>query len=307
MRLIRGLHNLKNKLTKGAVATIGNYDGVHIGHQQILSRLKQKSKELKIPSVVIIFEPQPEEFFTNNKSLRLTSLREKVYLFTKYDIDYTLVLSFNSHFSCMTADYFIQKVLIETINIKYLITGDDFSFGHNRSGDSSLLNKFLTVEKIPSFRIDGVRVSSSFIRTCLMQGNLKVAAEFLGRSYLISGRVIHGDHFGRKLGFPTANICLAGRDLPLEGVFCVNVYGLEKKPLLGVANIGFRPTVSGKFRSFEIHIINFNSNIYGKRIEIEFCDKIRDERKFASLEELKLQIKKDIQSLITHMHPVGVE
>lgn len=305
MHLIRGLHNLRNQLDSGCVATIGNYDGVHLGHRQILLRLQQKSKELKIPSVVIIFEPQPEEFFTNNKSLRLTrrltrrltSLREKICLFAKYDIDYVLVLSFNSYFSYMTANHFAQKVLSEAMHIKYLIIGDDFSFGYNREGDFSLLNKFLIVEKIPSFKIDGVRVSSSFIRMSLMQGNLKVATEFLGRPYLVGGRVIRGDRLGRKLGFPTANICLARRELPLKGVFSVKVHGLEKKPLLGVANIGVRPTVLGKFRSFEIHIINFNSNIYGKRIEIEFCRKIRDERKFASLEELKLQIANDLHSI----------
>jgi riboflavin kinase / FMN adenylyltransferase len=189
MHLIRGLHNLKKQFTNGCVATIGNYDGVHLGHQQILARLKEKAKELKLPTLVIIFEPQPEEFFGDYKSVRLTSLREKIFLFIQEHIDETLVLTFNQHLADITAKDFIEKVLIDSLHVRYLIIGDDFAFGRKRLGDFALLNKYanrgLKVEKMPPFRIEGVRVSSSFIRNVLLQGNLNTAAKFLGRPYQI--------------------------------------------------------------------------------------------------------------------------
>jgi riboflavin kinase/FMN adenylyltransferase len=299
MRLIRGLNNLNaERFANGCVATIGNYDGVHFGHQQILKLLKKKSKELKVPAVIIIFEPQPEEFFTGDRSLRITSLREKMALFSEYKIDIVLVLAFNSHLASIPARQFIEKILVDALHVRYLIIGDDFSFGHKREGDFALLNQntsSMAVERMPAFKIEGLRVSSSFIRTALLQGNLKVATRFLGRPYLVSGRVVPGKHLGRDLGFPTANIHLVRRELPLEGVYAVKVYSGRKKPLSGVANIGFRPTISGKDKSFEVYVFNFNSDLYGKRIAIEFLEKIRDEQKFASLTELKLQIAADIK------------
>jgi riboflavin kinase/FMN adenylyltransferase len=299
IRLIRGLGNLRaEQFTNGCVATIGNYDGVHLGHQQIFQCLKKKSEELKVPAVVITFEPQPEEFFTGDRSLRLTSLREKISLFSEYKIDAVLVLAFNSHLASITAVQFIEKILVDDLHVRYLIIGDDFSFGHKCEGDFALLNQNVAgmeVERIPAFKIEGLRVSSSFVRTALLQDNLKVATRFLGRPYRVSGRVVYGSHLGRDLGFPTANIHLVGRELPLEGVYAVKVYSDQKKPLFGVANIGFRPTVSGKDKSFEVYIFNFNSDIYGKRIAVEFLEKIRDERKFASLAELKSQIAADIK------------
>jgi len=300
MRLIRGLYNLK-QFANGCVATIGNYDGVHLGHQQLLARLKEKSKELKIPAVVIIFEPQPVEFFTGDKSSRLTSLREKILIFAQYKIDAVLVLAFDAHFVGMTAKHFAKKILAEALHVRYLVIGDDFSFGHNREGTFALLKQYagsleLEIERMSTFKIEGVRVSSSFIRIALLQGNLKVATRFLGRPYRVTGRVVYGKQFGRDLGFPTANIHLVRRELPLEGVYAVKVCGIGEKPLLGVANIGFRPTASGKDKSFEVYILNFNVDIYGKRIAIEFYEKIRDEQRFASLEDLKLQIEKDVKT-----------
>jgi riboflavin kinase / FMN adenylyltransferase len=299
MLLIRGLHNLKEQFVNGCVVTIGNYDGLHLGHQQILIRLKKKSEELKIPSVVIIFEPQPEEFFTGDRSLRLTSLREKISLFSEHGVDTILVLAFNSHFVGVTAPQFIKKTIAEFLRAKYLIVGDDFSFGHKREGGYDLLNQCASsfgfeVERVPAVKIEGVRISSSFIRIALLQGNLTVATRLLGRPYKVSGRVIHGTGFGRDLGFPTANIYLTRRTLPLAGVYAVKIHDVEKKQLYGVVNIGSCPTFSKKSKSFEVYIFNFDANIYGKRITIEFCEKIRDEQKFSSLEKLALQIKKDI-------------
>lgn len=279
------------------VATIGNYDGVHLGHQQLLARLKQVSQELNLPSKVIVFEPQPEEFFTGNKILRLSSLREKVNIFASFGVNCVEILRFNHHLAVMTAPEFIKNILINRFKIKHLIIGDDFCFGHNRAGDFTLLNQYsheLSIEKISSFRLHDVRISSSLIRTALSIGNFILVNSFLARAYQICGRVIHGKNIGSSLGFPTANIDLGFRYLPLSGVYVVKVYGIENNSLLGVANIGFCPTFTNQHKKLEVHILNFNQQIYGKRVAVEFCRKIRDEKKFASAEELKLQIAKDV-------------
>lgn len=299
MKLIRGLHNLTTELIGGSVATIGNYDGVHLGHQEIIDFVKQKSCELKLPSVVVVFEPQPEEFFTGDKSQRLTSIREKILLLKQHGIDMVVLLPFNRHFAAITATQFIGKILVDSLQVRYLVVGDDFVFGHRREGDFSLLEQEAAsgkfqVTKMSSFKIDGVRVSSSLIRMALSCANFALAAKFLGRAYGVSGKVVHGMHFGRSLGFPTANIYLRWRELPFTGVYLVRVYDLASQPLFGLVNIGFRPTVSGKQKSFEVYILNFSSDIYRKRITVEFLKKIRDEQKFESVAELKLQIEKDL-------------
>lgn len=299
MRLIRGLYNLKQQLTNGSVVTIGNYDGVHLGHQQILAHLKEKSEELKVPAVVVVFEPQPEEFFTGDKSMRLTSLREKIDLIAQSGIDSVLILAFNAHLAGITAVQFIEKILFAALHVRYLMVGDDFAFGHRREGDFALLSYYaqqlgFKVERIASVKIEGVRVSSSFIRIALLQEKIKVATRFLGRPYRVSGRVIHGSGLGRDLVFPTANISLLHKELPLDGVYAVKIY-IGENSYYGVANVGFCPTVSGECKSFEVYIFNFDRDIYGKRITIEFEEKIRDEQKFTSFSGLKLQIKQDIK------------
>lgn len=279
------------------VATIGNYDGVHLGHQQLLARLKQVSQELNLPSKVIVFEPQPEEFFTGNKTLRLSSLREKVNIFASFGINSVEILRFNYNLANIMPSGFIEDILINKFKIKYLIIGDDFCFGHNRSGDAALLGQYnneLTIERVPSFRLHGVRVSSSLVRTALAAGDFTKVNSFLGRPYQVCGRVVHGRNIGSSLGFPTANIDLGFRYLPLSGVYVVKVYGIEDNSLLGVANIGFCPTFTNQHKKLEVHVLNFNQQIYGKRVVVEFCRKIRDEKKFASVEELKLQIAKDV-------------
>ncbi|MBU0745100.1 MAG: bifunctional riboflavin kinase/FAD synthetase [Gammaproteobacteria bacterium] len=300
MQLIRGLHNLKSTLVSGSVVTIGNYDGVHLGHRKILNFVKEKSIALNLPSVVVIFEPQPEEFFAQDQALRLTSLREKIFGLSQCGMDKVVLLPFNRHFATISAMSFVAEVLICLLHVKYLVVGDDFVFGHRREGGFSLLEREAVaggfgVTQIPSFKIDGVRVSSSLIRAALLSDNFDLAAKFLGRPYSVNGRVIHGEHRGRDLGFPTANIHLNRPELPLTGVYLVKVFGLKPSPLFGLANIGFRPTVSGKQKSFEVYIFEFNANIYGKRITVEFCKKIRDEKKFESVTELQAQIKKDLE------------
>ena len=299
MQLVRGLHNVKSQFINGCVATIGNYDGVHLGHQEILNLVKKKSEELKLPSVVVIFEPQPEEFFTGGKSQRLSSLREKILLLRQQGVDKILLLPFNAHFTTITASQFIAEILVKVLHIRHLVIGDDFVFGHKRAGGFSLLQQEAVsggfqVTMVDSFKIDGVRISSSLIRIALLQGNLDIATKFLGRPYRVSGIVVHGDQLGRNLGFPTANICLKWRELPLAGVYTVKVYDLTPIPLLGISNIGFRPTVSSRQRLFEVYILDFSSDIYGKRATVEFCKRVRDEQKFSSLAELQLQIKKDV-------------
>ncbi len=299
MQLIRGLHNLKDELLRGSVVTIGNYDGVHLGHQEIISFVKRKSHELNLPSVVVIFEPQPEEFFTNDKSQRLTSIREKILLLGKYGIDKVLLLPFNAHFAAVTAEEFITEILVNSLQVRYLVVGDDFVFGHGRCGNFSLLEKQAAISKfqateMPSFKIGGVRVSSSLIRAALATGDFSLAEKFLGRPYEVSGRVVHGTHLGRALGFPTANIYLRWRELPFTGVYLVKVHDLAQVSLLGLVNIGFRPTVSGKQKSFEVYILDFNSDIYHKRITVEFVKKIREEQKFNTLADLQSQIENDL-------------
>lgn len=299
MRLICGLHNLKSEFINGCVATIGNYDGVHLGHQEILKLVKKKSAELMLPAVVVIFEPQPEEFFTADKSSRLTSLREKLCLFERLEVDKVLLLKFNSRLANLTANQFIIDILINALRVKYLVVGDDFVFGHKREGNYTLLKDDglaygFKVAKIPSYTIDGVRVSSSLIRAALFHRDLKLAVNLLGRPYMVSGRVVHGKHLGHSVGFPTANIYLKKRELPMTGVYVVKVYGLAPKPLFGITNIGVRPTFSGKHKSFEVYIFEFNADIYGKRITIEFYKRLRDELKFGSLAELRAQVQQDI-------------
>lgn len=293
MKLVLNQYNQSSDF----VATIGNYDGVHLGHQQLIARLKQLSQKLSLPSKVIVFEPQPEEFFTGNKTLRLASLREKADMLASLGINCIEVLRFNHHLASMMAPEFIKNILIDRFKVKHLIIGDDFCFGHNRSGDTVLLNQYkdeLTIEQIPSFRFHGTRISSSLIRTALSTSNFTLANSLLGRPYQVCGRITHGRNIGASLGFPTANIDLGFRYLPLSGVYVVKVYGIEDNSLLGVANIGFCPTFTNQHKKLEVHILNFNQQIYGKRVAVEFCQKIRDEQKFASVEELKLQIARDV-------------
>lgn len=302
MRIIRGLHALGKQFVAGCVATIGNYDGMHLGHQQIIEIVKEKSIELNLPAVMVMFEPQPEEFFVDAPLARLTSLREKSVLLEQYGIDNIVLLPFNSQLASINAVRFVTEILVNLLKVKYLAVGDDFVFGCQRAGDFSLLEKMsvgggFQVVEVPSFRIDGVRVSSSLIREALWSGNLAIASRLLGRDYRVSGKVEHGDQRGRTLGFPTANINLKRRKLPVVGVYIVKIYGLWISPLAplhGIANVGSRPTVVGKQRLLEVHILDFDADIYGQRIVIEFCKKIRDEQKFGSLERLQLQIKKDL-------------
>ena len=301
MELISGLHNLKPR-HQPCVATIGNFDGVHLGHQAVLGQLAEKGAALDLPTTLITFEPQPPEFFMRDKApARLTSFREKFVTLNRYAIDQVLVLQFNASLANMEAEEFIRRILIEGLNVRHLVVGDDFRFGRQRKGDFALLEQAgrehgFSVVSMTSFRVDGERVSSTGIRSALAEGDFDRAERLLGRHYHMTGIVAHGDKRGRQWGFPTANIRMQRKVIPLRGVFAVEVFGLEHEPVFGVANLGTRPTIDGMRTLLEVHLFDFSDDIYGKRINVVFRHKIRDEVRFDSFDELKEQIGHDVVS-----------
>lgn len=298
MELIRGLHNLRDK-HRNCVATIGNFDGVHRGHQAVIDQTAQRAKQLRLPSVVIIFEPQPQEFFQPDASPpRLTRLREKLIALSQCDIDRVLCLGFNRHLAGLTAEEFVDVVLVKGLSVQHLVVGDDFRFGQRRAGDFALLKNAgakygFEVANTHSFRLDKLRVSSTRIREALLGGNLELVALSLGRPYCMSGRVAHGDKRGRTIGFPTANIHLHRNETPVKGVYAIQMQGLPEGVVNGVANIGTRPTVDGVRTLLEVHLFDFDRDIYAAHVEVCFVRKLRDERRFESFEALKSQIHRD--------------
>ena len=293
-----------NKKTPLAL-TIGNFDGVHLGHQAMLSRLKHAANKLGIAACVMTFEPHPREFFAPDQApTRLTSFREKLEQLAKSDVDYVRVYRFNYDFAKINPEEFVSRLLQKELSVRWLLVGDDFRFGARRAGDFAMLNALsqqygYEVEEMPSFLIEGQRVSSSHIRQALNEGNLQTAGLFLGRPYSVSGHVIHGDKLGKKLGFPTANIQIKHNRPPLSGIFAVNVYGAVKsepsQALPGVASLGVRPTIYSNGKPvLEIHLFDFDQTIYGYHLQVDFLIKLRDEEKYPSLDILTQQIEKDI-------------
>ena len=314
MEIIRGLHNLSRQ-KHACVATIGNFDGVHRGHQHILVQLKEKAQASKLPSVVIIFEPQPQEYFAPQRApARLTRFRDKAEVIADCGIDKLLVIHFNHAFSQLSADEFVQQVLVAKLDVKYLQVGDDFQFGKGRSGNFASLVESgrqlgFQVDNTPTFELDNQRVSSTRIRQALEAGNMELTRTLLKRPYWMSGHVQHGDKRGRTIGFPTANVPLHRATPAVSGVFAVRLWGRdlgickvildrEDKPghqgVNGIANIGYRPTVDGKKGLLEVHLFDFDGDLYGKLVHVDFLHKIRDEMKFASFDLLKEQILKDV-------------
>jgi riboflavin kinase/FMN adenylyltransferase len=301
MELIRGLHNIKPK-HQGCVVTIGNFDGLHLGHQTLIKQLLVKSKTYNLPALVITFEPQPNEYFSPQEKVpRLMSFREKVEAVEALGIDRVLCIQFNEMIATQIAEVFVRKVLVEKLAAKYVLVGDDFHFGFKRMGNYSLLEQMgekyhFATACMSTFEIDHQRVSSTRIRGLLEQGEVQQAIKLLGHAYRIKGRIAHGDKKGRILGFPTANILLQRREIPLRGVFAVEVMGIADHPLAGVANIGVRPTLTNASRRLlEVHLLDFNEDIYGKKITISILEKFRDEMRFNSFDELKGQIQIDVE------------
>ena len=297
---IRGLHNLRPE-HKGSVATIGSFDGVHLGHQAILRQLIQVAREQNLPAVVIVFEPQPPEFFAGDKApARLMRMREKLEALWAAGVDKVLCLHFNQELRSLSAEQFIDRVLVQGLAIKHLVVGDDFRFGCDRKGDFALLQTKgaelgFEVTDTHTLEIDGTRVSSTRIRNLLEAGNFAEAEKLLGKPYGIYGRVVYGKQLGRQLGVPTANLDLRRYRSPLHGVFAVTAVFKDGAQVKGVANVGVRPTVNGlKKPLLEVHLFNFSRDIYGAVIDVVFHHKLRDEQKFASLDELKAQLQTDI-------------
>ncbi|ARC54418.1 bifunctional riboflavin kinase/FAD synthetase [Candidatus Riesia pediculicola] len=298
MKLIRGIHNIRNQ-HYGCSLTIGNFDSVHIGHQMILKKLIQY-KYPGSPTVVMIFEPQPIEFFLGKLApARLTGLRDKIKYISEYEIDYLLCINFNRSFSSLTPDDFIDQLLIKKLGIQLLVIGDDFQFGKNRLGNFDHLFQAgkrygFHVFKTKSFFKRGIRVSSTSIRQALMKDNLSLARNLIGRPYQLSGRVIHGKRLGSTIGFPTANLLFKYFTIAIKGVYVAEVQGILENSIRSVVNVGFRPTVMGKNRQIEVHLIDFQTNIYGSHINIVIHKKLREEKRFNSIFELKKQIYEDI-------------
>jgi riboflavin kinase/FMN adenylyltransferase len=300
MELVRGIHNIRPQ-HKGCVLSIGNFDGIHRGHHAVLTRLLEESKRLNVPATVMTFEPQPEELFLgNNAPARLSRLRDKFVQLKKLTLDRLLCISFTHQFANISAESFIGELLISKLNVKYLVVGDDFHFGYQRKGDFQLLKQAgkkygFEVVDTQSLVQQELRISSTRIRDFLAQGDLTNASVMLGRKYSITGRVSHGKKLGRTIGVPTANLSLKRRVSPVSGVFVVSVLGINNKTYQGVANIGTRPTVQGERQQLEVHVFSFEGNLYGEQLEVILEKKLRNEVKFDSFSELKVQIEKDIK------------
>lgn len=301
MELIRGIHNITPD-HHGCVMTIGNFDGVHLGHQQVLQQVKAKAKQLGLPSVVMTFDPQPMEFFAKGKApARLTRLRDKFVQLDKLDIERLLCINFNHKFAQQTADEFVEHLLVKLLGVKFLVVGDDFCFGQHRQGNFEMLQKAgekygFEVVNTQSFCLQKQRVSSTAIRNALAEDRFEDVATMLGRNYSITGRVSHGRKLGRTIGFPTANIPLKRCVSPVSGVYVVQAKDSSGKQLGGVANIGNRPTVNGVRQQLEVHFFDYKGNLYGQQLDVELLYKLRDEHKFESFDALKQQIELDSQA-----------
>ncbi|VAW77874.1 FMN adenylyltransferase / Riboflavin kinase [hydrothermal vent metagenome] len=298
MKLIRGLHNLHSG-HQGSALTIGNFDGLHLGHRAVLEQLQQHATERKLLTTVMVFEPTPQEYFAPQSApARLQRLRDKLVGLRKLGVDQVLCLRFNCELAELSAAAFVERILVQGLGVRYLVVGDDFRFGRDRAGDFGFLQAAgrqagFDVVSTSTFDHGDKRISSSRIRQALAVGDLEGATQMLGRPYHICGRVAPGQQRGRTMGFHTANIRLHRAVSPVKGVFAVQVSGLGDTPLPGVANLGTRPTVDGSYFVLEVHLFDFDADIYGRYLDVELCRKLRDEKKFESFEYLKKQIEAD--------------
>ena len=296
MQLIRGT---SRPLAGPAVLTIGNFDGVHRGHVALLARICEIAKGCAAIPAVLSFEPHPREYFAPQSApARLSTFREKLELLADCGVEAAMVCRFDARFAALTAREFIDQILVEALRVQHLVVGDDFRFGRDRSGDFDQLTQAgkqqgFVVEAMSSVVVDGERVSSSAVRAALAGGDMERAARLLGRPYVIDGRVVRGAQLGRQLGFATANIRIKHDPLPMRGVFAVEVSGLLEGVRMGVANLGMRPTVGGVRPLLEVHLFDFERDIYGAHLSVRFVHKLRDEMKFPNLDALKAQIASD--------------
>ena len=298
MELVRGLQNLV-KAPRGCVLTVGNYDGVHLGHQQMIGVLKTRAAELRTAATVLVFEPSSKEFIDpEGAPPRLTRWREKFVALAAQGVDRLVTLRFDEYMRAMTPESFVDDLIVAGLGTRHMVVGNDFRFGCNAVGTIESLRaagaaRGFGVEQIEPFVFDGVRVSSTAVRERLAQSDYAGARRLLGRPYRILGRVIHGRELGRELGFPTANLRLMRRKPPVKGIMAARVFGIEAGPLTAVASLGTRPTVDGTDMLLEVHVFDFDGDLYGRELEVEFVAKLRDEIKFDSLDALKQQMKVD--------------
>ena len=295
MRVIRGLPSSAD----GPVAlTIGNFDGVHRGHQAMLSRLIEAAEDLALPSAVLTFDPHPREFFAPGTAPPpVSSLRSKLEAFAEHGVVRTFVARFDQRLASLTPEAFIEDVLVRRLGVRWVLVGEDFRFGKGRAGDIATLRaaaKTFSVEAMRTVSVDNERASSTAVRHALASGDLARATAMLGRPFTIAGRVAHGAKLGRTLGFPTANIRLKHMP-PVSGVFAVRVHGVDDVPLRGVASVGVRPTIADKGDPLlEVFIFDFDRDIYGRRVEVEFLHRLRDEERLPDLDTLKRRIRGDV-------------
>lgn len=297
MELVHGLHNLREK-HRGCVLTIGKFDGVHLGHKAVLSQLIEQAHQRRLPSSVMVFEPQPEEvFFPTKAPARLSTLRDKYAALKAIGIERLICVKFNQTFAAQSPEHFIENLLVKDLGVEFLVVGDDFRFGKARVGDFTMLTNAgkqhgFNVVNTASFRLKDCRISSTAIRQALEMGDFDTAAQMMGSPFAITGKVIHGEKRGRTIGFPTANVLLKRLHTPLSGVFAVRVK-IHDEVFKGVANIGHRPTVDGTRSQLEVHLFDFQEDLYGQTISVVPTAKLREEQKFDSFDNLKQQIVDD--------------
>lgn len=303
MRLVRHLSDLPHEmLANGSIVTIGSFDGLHLGHRELLDSVTERSKGSGLPSVVMSFEPMPTEFFSGDSPpARLMRFREKFESLANYGIDIFYCPRFSPAMRAITADAFVRRILIHGLNMRQIVVGDDFRFASRREGSIDTLVRCCSalqfaVQKTPSLRVDGVRVSSTAIRKALHDGDVGLAATLLGRAYRMSGRIIRGRQVGRSLGYATANVDLRRRQSAVMGIYAVRVDGLPGGPFDGVASVGTRPTFNLTKPLLEVHLFDFDQDIYGAYIHVDFIAHLRDELKFDSVEELVAQMDQDTEN-----------
>jgi riboflavin kinase / FMN adenylyltransferase len=298
MQLIRGVSGGQQRLGAGGAVTIGTFDGIHLGHQALLARLKAHAARLGTPSVLLTFEPAPREYLMPaDPPARLTSLRERWRILSPLDLDYLWVLRFGEMLRNLSADAFAQ-LLVQELHPGAVVVGHDFRFGKHGAATAPVLAKAgrrlgFQVDVLPPVVLDGERISSSGVRTALARGDFAGAQRALGRPWSMRGRVVAGRRLGADLGFPTANLPLERRRAPVAGIFAVRVHGIAGTALAGVASLGTRPTIGGTEALLEAHIFDFGGDLYGREIEVEFVAKLRDEERFATLDALSAQMRRD--------------
>jgi len=303
---MRILRSIPHAADSSIALTIGNFDGVHLGHRAMLARLQETAKSHGLAPCAMTFEPHPREFFAPDRApARLTSLRDKLELLAAEGVARTYVCRFDYRFAQITAEEFIEQKLVSGLGVRHLLVGDDFRFGARRAGDFALLKHHAsrlgyTVEVMSSVMVGGERVSSTAVRQALAAGNLTRTSLFLGRPYSISGRVVRGDGLGRQLGYPTANVRVAHNRPAFSGIFAVEVSGASDRVLRGVASLGVRPTVKQAAEPLlEVYLLDFSADLYGRRVRVEFLHRFRDELKFADLNALTRQIALDVDAART--------